>query len=440
MTQNTMRTLERWVGKPACAVFTCLHRARLFFSQAKEDSFQPPQKILLLKLIEQGASVLAFSAIEECVRRVGAKNVYFWVFEENKEIVRILNLIPDENLMVISHKSPFEFLKTLLGTLFRIRQAGIDTVIDMELFSRASAVLAFLSGARIRVGLHRFTSEAPYRGDLFTHKLAYNPFLHTSKAYLQLVLTAFESPRTVPMGKIPTADLQTLTPEYRPSNQDLKTVKRLLETELGPEFSTAPSVLFLLNPNASDLLPLRKWPLPNFIALARKILSSFDNAFVILTGAPSEREPVAQMAAEIGHPRCVSVAGKTSLHELLTLYSVSDILVTNDSGPGHFASMTDIDSIVLFGPETPRLFGPMGKSTHILWNEIACSPCVSAFNHRLSACNDSVCMKSISVQQVWEKIQAALEYRLEKLPFRDSDFESVVLPSSHLHDQSMVLQ
>jgi ADP-heptose:LPS heptosyltransferase len=142
-----------------------------------------PKKIVLLKLIEQGASVLAYSAIETAIRKVGKQNVYFWVFEENRAIISLLGLIPEENLLILSHKNLGAFVRTLVSNLWKIRRAKIDTIIDMEFYSRASAILSYLSGARTRVGLHRFTNEAPYRGDLFTHRVLYNPFLHTSNAY-----------------------------------------------------------------------------------------------------------------------------------------------------------------------------------------------------------------------------------------------------------------
>jgi len=64
-----------------------------------------PKKIVLLKLIEQGASVLAYSAIETAIRKVGKQNVYFWVFEENRAIISLLGLIPEENLLILSHKN-----------------------------------------------------------------------------------------------------------------------------------------------------------------------------------------------------------------------------------------------------------------------------------------------------------------------------------------------
>lgn len=403
-----MRRLEQWVGKPCCALLTLARKA------APRRRYERPRKILLLKLIEQGASVLAFSAIEECVRRVGPTNVYFWVFAENKDIVRILGLIPDENLIVLSHKTPLQFLSTLFQNLRKIRRAGIDTVIDMEFFSRASAILAFLSGARVRVGLHRYTSEAPYRGDLFTHRIAYNPFLHTSKAYLQLVRTAFESADTVPAGKMAVADLVVKTPSFVPTAAETANVRALIQREVGGQALQIRSWIFLLNPNASDLLPIRKWPTENFLVLAKRLLGEFENGYVLLTGAPSEAEIVESIARQIDDRRCKSVAGKTTLRELFTLYGLADILVTNDSGPGHFASMTPIDSIVLFGPETPLLFGPMGARSRLVWKELACGPCVSPLNHRLSPCSDAICMKAITVDEIWNRIQNCLVERERK--------------------------
>jgi ADP-heptose:LPS heptosyltransferase len=48
-------------------------------------------------------------------------------------------------------------------------------------------------------------------------------------------------------------------------------------------------------------------------------------------------------------------------------------MVTNDSGPGHFSAVTPLRTVVLFGPETPALYGSVGNSIAITAN-LACSP------------------------------------------------------------------
>jgi ADP-heptose:LPS heptosyltransferase len=296
----------------------------------------------------------------------------------------------------------------------------------MEFFARAPAVLAFLTGARRRVGLHRFTSEGPYRGDLMTHRVAHNPYLHTAVAYYLLVETLRQDPNQTPLPKVPAPALDWAPPLFEPTESEIAGVRRAIRDASaeaggsnGQMVSSAgedtggtnsPSgldgPLVLLNPNAGDLLPLRRWPTERFIELGRRLLLDDPAITIAITGAPSERAAAEEVAAELRSAgpddggRVICVAGRTSLRELIVLYTLADLLVTNDSGPGHFASLTDLPTLVLFGPETPELFAPLGKATHVMSANLACSPCVSAMNHRFSACDDNVCMQSLTVDQV----------------------------------------
>jgi ADP-heptose:LPS heptosyltransferase len=284
--------------------------------------------------------------------------------------------------------------------------------VDMEFFARASAILSYLTGAARRVGLHRFTSEAPYRGDLMTHRVHYNPYLHTAKAYHLLVAALDAAPEDLPLVKLKVDRFEETAPTFAPGEEETLRVRGILAQSF-PETVEGPMVL--LNPNASDMLPLRKWDTQNFIRLGRLILQDIPDSVVIITGAPSERESAEMVCREIGSDRAICLAGKTTLRELLVLYTLADILVTNDSGPGHFASMTGIHSIVLYGPETPKLFGAIGGRSHIIHAGLACSPCVNAFNHRFSPCRNNVCMQSVSVEQVYEAVRQCLEPRNDKV-------------------------
>jgi ADP-heptose:LPS heptosyltransferase len=161
--------------------------------------------------------------------------------------------------------------------------------------------------------------------------------------------------------------------------------------------------IVLLNPNASDLLPLRRWPTERFIELGKRIRAQHPEAVLAITGAPDEADAARAIAGQIG-PEVLTLAGETTLRELIVLYTMADVLVTNDSGPGHFSSMTDITSIVLFGPETPAVFGPLGKGTRVVRTNLACSPCVNAMNHRFSPCNNNVCMQMIEVDAVYRLV------------------------------------
>lgn len=400
MRTETIRFLDYWAGVPACALLTALRAIR-------PERRRPVRRVLFLKFIEQGATVLAQDAVRRATERVGRDNIFFCVFESNRAILDLLDSVPAANILCIRDRRLTTFAVDFLRALGWMRSRDVDTVIDMEFFSRASAIFTSLSGASTRVGLHRFTGELPYRGDLMTHRVQYNPHLHISLQYSGLVESAFLDVLDEPLLKVPAGALAATTapaaPVFVPTASELS---RARELSGHPEAASGP--LVLLNPNASDLLPLRKWERGRFVALAQRILDRYPTARVAITGAPSERAAADEMCQTIASPRVISVAGQTSLRELLALYTLAAVMVTNDSGPAHFASLTPMHTVVLFGPETPLLFGSLSPSTTVIWKALACSPCVSVFNHRLSPCRNNVCMQQITVDEVFAAVADAL--------------------------------
>jgi ADP-heptose:LPS heptosyltransferase len=162
--------------------------------------------------------------------------------------------------------------------------------------------------------------------------------------------------------------------------------------------------LLLVNPNSSDLLPLRRWPEEHFVELCRLLAAKRPDAWVVLTGAPHEA-PLADRiraacAKDGGGARVASIVGKTSLRQLLALFTIAEVLVSADSGPPHFAALTGIRGVTLFGPETPDLYGPVNRRNVAVTAGLACSPCIHAWNRRVSACTDNQCMKRIGPGEV----------------------------------------
>jgi len=287
------------------------------------------------------------------------------------------------------------------GAVLRVRKIGIDhAVVDMEFLTRFSAILTFATGAKSRVGFHSFFGDGPYRGDLMTHRLLYNPHLHTSQMFEAMVEALTRDSAELPTFDFTPSVNQPLA-RFRPSPSELAEIKALLERE-NPRIGSAP--LILLNPNASDLLPLRRWPPLRYVQLARRLLEHYSDLFIGFTGAPSEAVPNNQLADEVGSDRVIRLAGKTTLRQVLVLYTRGAMLVTNDSGPAHFASMTPIRVVTLFGPETPALFAARSPNATALWAGITCSPCVNAYNNRQSVCRNNLCMQAITVDDVFKEV------------------------------------
>ncbi|MEM7143989.1 MAG: glycosyltransferase family 9 protein [Verrucomicrobiota bacterium] len=428
MNISSMRLFDRVLGVPACFFLTL---CRKMMQLAPREEGESPKKVLFVKLAEQGSTVLAYRALKGAVERYGAENVFFLVFEENRFILDQLGLIPEGNVIAIRTGNLMEVIGGMLGALRRVRGEGIDGCVDLEFFARATAVISYLTGARVRVGYHGFNGEGPYRGDLMTHRLFFNHHLHTTDAF-RLLVEALEQPeaalpyfdsdirlsfgRMDRKGAVKTRYVLDACdgdyPEFLVSDEDKRAVRELLKRAGGDEAGTAPVVL--LNANCSDLLPLRRWPEENYKELAYRLLDARPDIVIALTGGPDEAEGAAALVNRIGHERCFSMAGRTSLRELLVLYCVSEVMVTNDSGPAHFSSLTPMDCVTLFGPETPGLFGSRSSRAHLLWAGTAFTPCVNALNNREAPAGDNRCMEKISVDDVYETVMGVLEKRAPK--------------------------
>lgn len=400
-----MRLVDRWVGVPVCLALSATRRLLGILGRSPAE---PARRIVFVKLAEQGSTVLACSALRRAAAMVGRDNVYFLVFRENRFILDVMDLIPEENVIAIRDDGLVATVLGAVGAVLRMRRLKIDTAIDLEFFARSSAALCYLSGARRRVGFHAFGGHGPYRGDLMTHRLLFNPHLHTTQTFRLMVEAINAPPRRLPAIDLQPPAADDPPPPFEPSAEEVGQARSLLAEAAGTDHFEP---LVLLNCNCSDLLPLRRWPSERYVELARSLIESFPDLHVAMTGGPSEARAVAALVEQVGMNRCFNLAGRTTLRQLLVVYTLAEVLVTNDSGPAHFATLTPIDVVTLFGPEHPKLFAARSPRNHVVWEGVACSPCVSAFNNRTSPCRDNVCMKRIDMSTVFDQVRRLVEAR-----------------------------
>jgi ADP-heptose:LPS heptosyltransferase len=402
--RRNIRWIDKNIGHPI-TFFLTLHRKLCDTVRPRVSSYKKPSRVLFIKLIEQGSTVLAYPALKRAENYAGRENLFFLVLKENRPILDIIDIIPPSNIIVVNADTVLSLLITIFRALLRMRSERIDAVIDMEFFARGSAILAYLSGAARRVGLHPFTQEGPYRGDLFTHKLLYNPYLHTKIFFLSMVeaLKYPPSSGTDPMifGVPKGIDGP---PPFCPTEDEKRSLIEKIE-RLKKSALTKP--IIILNPNIGDLLPIRRWPQENFVKLGNMIRGEYPQAVIIITGSSQEEREASAVTSKIDGAICL--AGETSLRELLTLYCIADALITNDSGPALFSSLTPIKSVILFGPETPFLYGEEKAGRINVSPDLVCSPCVNAYNHRRSPCDMGTCMKNVGAEDVFEKIEIFLK-------------------------------
>jgi lipopolysaccharide heptosyltransferase II len=400
MNVHIMRSIDRGVGIPICLFISIVHGIGKIFS--KPRLIKRPEKILFIELSEMGSMVLAYSLFKKTKELFPKAELYFLTFKENRHAVDVLGVVPEENVITVSSRNFFSFLYSSIGAIWKLRLEKISVAVDMELFARSTAILSFMSGAKNRVGYFRYHNEGLYRGNFLTHRVEFNPHIHMAQNFLNLIYAVRSSIKDIPLTKKQVAEQDIVLPKVRISETvKMKMIKRLQDEN---KYIVHAKKIILLSPSASDIVPMRRWPLTNYIELAR-LLVKHDGVYIIITGVESEKKHADILYQTLGSMRCVNLAGKTSFSELISLYDIADILITNDSGPVHFSTMTNIKTFAFFGPETPLLYGPLGDKCFVFYSDYSCSPCISAFNQRKSPCNDNKCLKVITVQEVYRKVK-----------------------------------
>jgi ADP-heptose:LPS heptosyltransferase len=400
---DRMRQIDYWAGVPLCWLVT---QAWRLWRWIKPEQKPAGRDILFIELSEMGSAVIADSAFKRAKALYPDATLHFLIFAKNKPSLDVMGTIRPENILTIQSDNLLALVLDTVKAVLAMRRLSLFAAIDMEMFSRFAALLTFFSGAPNRVGYHRFYGEGLYRGELLTHKVLFNPHRHVAKSFLALVHALGERPDALPHTKLAFSDDEIRLDPVVPEPATLDAFKARLLAAYPVLANTRHWVL--LNPNSSELMPLRRWAYENYAELARRLLAANADVAVLVTGVKGERAEADSLCRATGSDRALNLAGFTSMADLAPLYTLAHVMVTNDSGPAHFAAPTGLATIVLFGPESPTLYGALNPNAEFIYAGLVCSPCVSAFNHRKSPCDDARCMKAITVDQVEERVTARL--------------------------------
>jgi len=269
--------------------------------------------------------------------------------------------------------------KTMTGVdlIRRIRKNGYDLVFDLFGNPR-SALVAYLSGARYRVGFrfrarsYAYNIVVPPRGDV-VHNTQFN-------------LDALEA-----VG-VPIVDRNIY---FTPSAD----AERSAEEYFSRSDTTAPLVVGI---NTGGGWYTKRWGLDRYALLADRLVEEF-GATILLTWGPGQLPEAREVASLMKHAALIPPA--TSLSELGAMLKRCSIVVSNDSGPMHIAAAVGTPVLGIYGPTSPDLQGPFGPRNLTVRNEgLDCLGC------NLTSCPiDHPCMQDLSVERVFKRVELLLK-------------------------------
>jgi len=244
-------------------------------------------------------------------------------------------------------------------------------------FSRA--LIVWLAGIPQRIGY--YTAK---RGFLLTKSFSAPcvESLHRIDYYLNIIKEA---------GLI----IQDRHTEFFLAQEDLKAAQEFLAK------NSIKKDDFLAGLNPGGNWPPKRWPKENFAELADKLADELA-AKIIITGSRQDIELAEDIRRRMRHPAVIA-CGKLTIKQFAALAKRLNVFVSADSGPAHIANALGARRIiVLFGPTDPKLTGPYPQDNVIVLrkNPDCRVPCYKV------NCPDNLCMKKITVSDVFEAINS----------------------------------
>lgn len=245
--------------------------------------------------------------------------------------------------------------------------------------SFSSALPAWFAGVRRRVG---FRADA--RGILLTCALSrLSRDVHLTDSYVDLARTALEC-AGLEAGAPSAARIVVNDPER-------ESVRRRLASACRDGY-------VVVVPGAA-FGPAKAWPEERYRELCARLIEHIP---VVLAGSSGDAAVCERIARAV--PAVQSLAGRTSLGEMLALVEGARAVVANDSGAPHVAAALSVPCVVLFGSTSPAWTAPRGHDVRILQFKVHCNPCF------LRTCPTNLeCFNGIPVEDVRTAVMAFVD-------------------------------
>ncbi|MHA1830440.1 MAG: glycosyltransferase family 9 protein, partial [Candidatus Helarchaeota archaeon] len=158
---------------------------------------------------------------------------------------------------------------------------------------------------------------------------------------------------------------------------------------------------------SNDKQTWKRWSKFKFAKLANLLKKKY-NSINILFGGPNEIELNNEIFDLMGKEG-INLAGKITLTQVAAIIKRCTLLVANDSGLMHIASIMKVPSFVIIGPTDYIRSGPFFEKSQIIRIDLPCSRCYRLDSYNPEKCNFGLkCLKLIEPEMVLNKIDEFL--------------------------------
>ncbi len=330
-----------------------------------------PEKILIVKPSSLGDVVHSLPFLSS-IRSCFPKSEIHWVIAKGLE--GLLDGNPMISRLIVINKDLWKKISRAADTVLEVRRLfkelrreRYDLAVDLQGLLR-SGLITMASGAPVRVGF----KEAREGSSLFyTARVRGGKDLHAVDRYMKIAAALGCKTDSVEFPLPPVVD-----------GKDLKSFRK----EHGEYIVIVPGARW----------DTKIWPAAYFGEVASRLPTRS-----VVVGSRADRG-IAEKVVESSRGKAVSLAGSTTLTELIEIMKGASLVISNDSGPMHIAAAVGVPVVAIFGPTSPERTGPYGDLHVIVRSGAACSPCFK------KKCGDWKCMKEVRPSEVYKKARHLL--------------------------------
>ncbi len=348
-------------------------------------------KLLLIHPGAMGDLIQALPAFERIRSRATADYIALLVASSFAGMARDWHLFDEVigfDAWTAYHGSLLARGKLLWRLVGQLRDQGFDVVATLK-GSPLYALLAFASGAPVRVGLTRGVGATfltkPIRAALFVHRE--DRFLRVAAALggeeMQLAVAHWPAAHKV-VEMLPAHDSMVL-------------------------IGIAPG-----GGNIKEGLGARQWPADRYAELCYRLVKRHDQTHIVLIGAPSDARIADAIIKQLPEGRFSNFIGATSVAEARSVIAACHVVVTNDCGLLHLAGTTATPIVAIFGPTDPAVVCPRRESLRAIWHPARPEPCYDSVTGKIKPCLRPCCIERCSVDEVFDFVWSSLRINNSK--------------------------
>ncbi len=348
-------------------------------------------KILVWLPSPMGDAILCTPALRAIRNRFKSSQISFF----GNEVVRnILSPSSFNDIWLQQHS------KNIFKTIKMLKEHNFTHAILFK-NSFSSALAVFLANIPIRIGYIR-----ECRDFLLTEKL-HPPKLSAVRFKPSSMVDYYLSIPSVLGADITDKSLELLT-----NQQD----ERTLRTKY-PEITKSKGPVVVIVPGGA-FGKSKYWSSERFAQTADWLISNYNSTVVVSVSPNPAEKQIAKEICNSSKNELVNLAvSPISLGELKSLFSIADLVISNDTGPRHIAIALRRKVISLFGPNDPAWTDTAYKNEIQIIGNAPCAPCARP----VCKMSEHLCMQAITVEMVCDAAKKLLENNHKKPILKNQD-------------------